>query len=233
MDGRRLGEAVVLAVAGGALGAGTGWAASRLGLDALTGILVAIGAVAGFANGAVSGYLQTYYWGSWTGWASFLADSTWGLIGTLLGLAVIQLANAFWPDAGYRSDLCRRKNFHLYARGMRLKPGFAFTLGNATSNGETLTGHIRQDFIMNHEFLHVNQSRLFGPIFQAVYVVWGALGALVATVVWLTDRSVSLTGLVQTAAYYDNPFEYWAYRKDDHWRPGGVIAKLAWPDAPP
>ncbi len=231
MDARRLGEAALAALAGTALGAGTGWAVGRLGLDDIAGALVGVGAVAGFVNGAVSGYLQIYDWRSWTGWASMLADSTWALFGTVLGLVVIQLPNAFLQDVGYRADLCRRKNFHLYARGMRLKPGYAFTLGNATSNGETLTGHIRQDFIMNHEFLHVTQSRIFGPLFQAVYVVWAAAGTVVAFVVWLTDRSVSLGGLIQTAAYYDNPFEYWAYRNDDHWRPGGVIAKLAWPDA--
>ena len=105
------------------------------------------------------------------------------------------------------------------------------TQGNVTSNGQTRTGHIRQDFIMNHEYLHVTQSRIFGPLFQLVYVVWFAGGTVVGFVVWLFDREVSLTGLIQTAGYYDNPFEYWAYRNDDHWRPGGVIAKLAWPDA--
>lgn len=228
--GAQLGEAIVVTVAGAVLGGGAGWLVGEV-LAGST-VLAVAGAAVGAANGAVSGYAQIYRWESYTGWLSFLADSTWALLGTVLGLVVIHLPNAFWPEAGYRSDLCRRKDFHLYQGGMRLKAGFAFTLGNAASNGATLRGFVREDFIMNHERLHVIQSRIFGPLYQLVYVVWYPLGAVVAFVVWLTDRDVSLPALVQTAGYYDNPFEYWAYRNDNHWRPGGVISKLAWPDVP-
>ena len=31
-----------------------------------------------------------------------------------------------------------------------------------------------------------------------------------------------------TLAYYNNPFEYWAYRRDRYWPPAGADQSLAW-----
>ena len=224
--GARAAEAIVLSAAGAVLGGLGGWLFGAF-LGAVTP-LVAVGAVAALGNGAVSGATGIYRWDRPSGYAAFLADSTWALPGVTLGLVVIHLPNVFWNDADYRRDLCRRSNFHLYGAGMCLKRRFAFTLGNVCSNGKTQRGSISMGFIVNHEKLHVNQNRLFGPLYQLLYTGWAVLGAAVATVVWLTDRSESYSGLVQTAAYYDNPFEYWAYRRDGNWRPHGVTEKLAW-----
>jgi hypothetical protein len=33
---------------------------------------------------------------------------------------------------------------------------------------------------------------------------------------------------VETAAYYDNPFEYWAYRNDGRWEANGAHTALKW-----
>ena len=35
--------------------------------------------------------------------------------------------------------------------------------------------------------------------------------------------------LVETAAYYDNPWEVWAYRAQGNWPPANANPKLLWP----
>lgn len=202
-------------------------------LGGITGFLVGgpvgffIGAAMGGLNGLISGMMNTYDWGDWRGWLSFLSDSTWGLVGTTLG-NVVHMINVFVPDSNYRYDLSARQNRHVYEGGMHLKHGFAFTMGNVISNASQNGTSINLSFIANHEELHIWQSRIFGPLFQATYVVWAVGGFIVANIVWLTDTSEDWGSLVETAAYYDNPFEYWAYKNDSHWPPTGANPNLAW-----
>ncbi|HEX2061873.1 MAG TPA: RHS repeat-associated core domain-containing protein, partial [Thermoanaerobaculia bacterium] len=204
-------------------------------LGGITGFLVGgpvglvIGAIMGGMNGLISGMTGIYNWASIDGWLAFLSDSTWGLIGTSLG-NIVHVINLFYGDRGYRSDLSHRQNRHVYEGGFALKGNFAFTQGNVISNaglGRGAAG-INVSFIAQHEELHIWQSRIFGPLFQATYVVWAVGGFLVATAVWLTDTSQNYGSLIETAAYYDNPFEYWAYSNDNNWPPGGANPTLAW-----
>lgn len=188
-----------------------------------------VGAVMGGMNGLVSGIHGIYDWTSVDGWFAFFSDSTWALLGTSLG-NVVHLINLFYDDANYREDLSRRQNRHVYEGGFALKGDFAFTQGNVISNagqGQGAAG-INPSFIADHEELHIWQSRFFGPLFQATYVVWAVGGFLVATVVWFTDTDEDWGSLVETAAYYDNPFETWAYKNDSNWPPGGANTKLTW-----
>jgi len=185
------------------------------------------GALMGGMNGLISGIHGIYDWGSVDGWFAFLSDSTWGLIGTTLG-NVVHVINLF-GNTGYREDLSRRQNRHVYEGGFYLKEGFTFTQGNVISNAGQNGSGINVSFIANHEELHVWQARFFGPLFQATYVAWGLGGLIVGSIVWLTDTSKSWGSLVETAAYYDNPFEYWAYKNDNNWPPSGANPELTWP----
>jgi len=184
------------------------------------------GALMGGMNGLFSGVHGIYDWGSVDGWFAFLSDSTWGLIGTTLG-NVVHVINLF-GNTGYREDLSRRQNRHVYEGGFYLKEGFTFTQGNVISNAGQNGAGINVSFIANHEELHVWQQRFFGPLFQITYVVWGIGGLIVGSIVWLTDTSKSWGSLVETAAYYDNPFEYWAYNNDNNWPPSGADPSLRW-----
>lgn len=194
-----------------------------------------IGLVMGGMNGLVSGVNGIYDWTSVDGWFAFLSDSTWGLIGTSLG-NVLHIINAFDSDSNYRGDLSRRQNRHVYEGGIALKDGFAFTLGNVISNAggnvgldpSTPAGAGRLQFVADHEELHIWQSRFFGPLYQGTYIVWGVGGFLVGTVVWLFNTDESYGSIIETAAYYDNPFEYWAYNNDNNWPPGGANPVIAW-----
>ena len=171
-------------------------------------------------NGAFGGYRQVYDWRRARGWLAFAADSTWGLLGTTLG-NVLHLVNLAGRDSGYRADFSRRQNRHVFERGATIKRGFAVTHGPVISNASTGRGSLveeRRPFIDRHEGLHVWQNRIFGPIYQAVYVVWFAGGVVVGATAWALKREKpKMKQMVETAAYYDNPFEFWAYKHDGHW----------------
>ncbi|MFZ7091317.1 toxin TcdB middle/N-terminal domain-containing protein [Primorskyibacter sp. 2E233] len=188
-----------------------------------------IGAIMGGMNGLISGVHGIYDWTSAEGWFAFLSDSTWGLIGTSLG-NVVHVINLFYGDANYREDLSRRQNRHVYEGGFALKESFAFTQGNVISNagqGRGAAG-INASFIANHEELHIWQARIFGPLFQATYIVWAVGGFIVGSVVWFFNTDEDWGSLVETAAYYDNPFEYWAYSNDNNWPPSGANPLLTY-----
>jgi len=38
----------------------------------------------------------------------------------------------------------------------------------------------------------------------------------------------ALPKVVETCGYYLNPFEWWAYSRDDHWPPHGIVGGLGW-----
>lgn len=185
-------------------------------------------------NGLLSGHRGVYAWRTPGGLAAFLLDSTWSIVGTALGV-IANLVDTVL-GAGYSAEFSERRNRHVFAGGLALRRGFANTLGNVVSNaslGRSDDLEQRRDLIERHEGLHVWQQRWFGPLFQATYVVWAVGGAAVATVFGLASptrrrRKVGLRRLVDTAAYYDNPFEYWAYRNDDRWGACAAEPVLKW-----
>jgi hypothetical protein len=220
----RYAEAIATATAGTGLGGTLGFLLAGWALAIPFGISAGI-------NAAFGGYRQVYDWSGPKGWFALFSDSTWALIGTTLG-NVLNLVNVFTPTAGYRDDFSRRQNRHVFEKGACMKRGFAFTHGcvisNASTGRETLVDE-RRSFIDRHEDLHIWQNRWFGPLYQGIYVVWFAAGALVGVMTWIVKRQPpKLQRLVETAAYYDNPFEFWAYKKDEHWHDNSADPVLKW-----
>lgn len=219
----RLVETGLTTVAGAALG-------GTVGLLGGMPLAVAAGISAGL-NGAFGGHRRVYDWRSAKGRFAFLTDSTWGLLGTAMG-NVLNLANLAGRRAGYRPDFSERQNRHVFERGACLKRRFAFTHGNVISNAATGRESLveeRRPFIDRHEGLHIWQNRIFGPLYQAIYVAWFVGGALVGAVTWAVKREKpKLQRLVETAAYYDNPFEFWAYKRDEHWETNSADPTLKW-----
>jgi hypothetical protein len=165
-----------------------------------------VGAVMGGLNGVISGAKQIYDWSSWTGWAAFVADSSWGLIGTELGV-VVHTINLFY-DRKYRNDLSFRQNRHVYDGGFAIDSAFSFTQGNVTSN---LAGGGGGTELLNHESLHIFQNRLFGPIYLITYGAWLIVGGVVGGIFGIF-ASQPWTTSVQDVAYFDNLWETWAYK---------------------
>jgi hypothetical protein len=223
--GLRVVETVAVAL-GGAVAAGSlAWAFGEVEV-------VVAASVAGALHGEISGARQIYEWRRPRGWAYFLLDSTWGLLGSTLGV-VVHLINLVARGSRYRADLSARRNRHVYEGGFRLKRGFIVTMGNVISNAAGSGTRIedrpgRLQLIDRHEGLHIWQNRVFGPLMQATYVVWAAGGLLYGLGFWLMHRDESLGVVVLTTVYYDNPLEYWAYRLDGHWPPPGSHPRVRW-----
>lgn len=220
----RAGEAVLAGAGGAALGA---LAASPLGAGP-------VGAAVGAGNGVIGGWAGIYDWARPAGWTGFVLDSSWGLVGTAGALAVHGL-QLLAPRRDYQTDLSQRRGYHVYGTGPFIKRGFAWTVGNVVSNaggrvgleGRSARSVRRRRMVEVHERAHVWQSRWFGPVFPVLYLGWMAGGAVIGTLAWLRHRS-GWYRLVETAAYYDNPFEVWAYRRDGHWPPGSADPRLLW-----
>jgi hypothetical protein len=219
---RRL-ETGLTAAGGAVLGAAAG-------LVGGVPLAAAAGASAGL-NGVFGGHRQIYNWRSPEGWLAFAADSTWGLVGTTLG-NLLNVANSAAGRSGFRPDFSRRQNRQVFEHGLWAKRGFAMTHGNVISNaaaGRAALVEAQRPFIDRHETLHIWQSRLFGPLYQAVYVLWFIAGTAVGVGTWALQRErPPLRRLVETAAYYDNPFEFWAYRRDHHWDDNRADLTLKW-----
>ena len=197
--------------------------------------LAAAAAVPAGLNGLFGGARRIYAWKTIGGWAAFVLDSSWALISTTLGV-LISGANLLNRRSGFSEEFSVRRNRHVFARGFALKRGFANTQGPVISNAtcgrdDAIANH--RDLIERHEGLHVWQQRWFGPLHPVVYVVWGLFGMIVGTVYGAFSRKrrvakVRIGKLVETAAYYDNPFEYWAYRNDGRWEANSAQPALKW-----
>lgn len=226
-------EAGLVGTGGFVLGFATGQIVGRW-FDASTAFAVGLGFVAGL-SGVMAGYRRIYAWKTPGGWAAFVLDSTWAILSTTLGL-LVNLSNSVRSGTGFDPDFSVRHNRHVFAGGFAIKRGFANTQGNVISNAslgraDALRDH--RNLIERHEGLHVWQQRWFGPIHPAVYVLWGVMGAVVATVFGFSSRKRRVKGvrigrLVETAAYYDNPFEYWAYKNDGRWDRNSAQGVLKW-----
>lgn len=218
---RRLVEAVATAGIGGLLGAGFG---SRVGLGRA-------GAFVGAANGAVSGWRGIYDWRAARGVAGFVLDSTWALTTTSASLASHAIS-ALRGGGGYDADLSRRRGRHVYRGGFRMRRGFLITVGNVVSGAGDTSEPRRARLVDVHEDVHVWQARWLGPLYPALYAGWMAVGGAAGAIVWLArGRREPLARVVETCAYYLNPFEWWAYSRDDHWPPAGKVPELG-PDRP-
>ena len=163
-------------------------------------------AVVGGANGLISGARGIYNWESPLGWAAFFSDSTWGLVGTALG-DLVHLVNIGWGQYN-RSD-SRRKNRHVYDSGIRLEGRLALTMGNVINNMQ-----VGGADLLEHETLHVWQSRIFGALYQGLalrwYVTGGAIGLILGTKLAI-EGGQSIFKSIEDVAYYENPWELWAY----------------------
>jgi hypothetical protein len=66
-------------------------------------------------------------------------------------------------------------------------------------------------------------------LYPLLYGAWMVVGAAAGIVVWaVRRRSDRFTKVVESCANNHNPFEWWAYSRDDHWPPSGKVHGLGW-----
>jgi hypothetical protein len=214
-------EAVATAALGGVLG---GAALSVFGLGWS-------GAAVGAANGGLSGWRGIYDWRRPVGPLAVVLDSTWALPMTAAALATHAVAVVQPGRGGYLGDLSRRANRHVYAGGFRIRRGFLVTVGNAVhgAGDQARWSARRRRVVTDHEDVHVWQARWFGPLYPVLYGGWMVVGGAVGAGVWaLRRRDQPLGKVVETCAYYLNPFEWWAYSRDGVWPPPAKVPALGW-----
>jgi len=216
------GGSPIEAVAVGAFGAVLGGA-----VGAPLGVAVPF-AIVGAANGALCGWRRVYEWGCSRGLAAAVLDSTWALPITAAGLAS-QALGIVPGSPGYDASLSRRQNRMVFRRGFVPRRGFAITVGNVVSGAGDTSLARRRRLVTDHEDVHVWQARWLGPLYPVLYGAWLLAGGAAGAVVWLVARrDQPFTKVVESCAYYLNPFEWWAYSRDDHWPPSGKVAGLGW-----
>ena len=214
----RIAEAVATAagaaVLGGLIGRSFGLGRPLAGIAAL--------------NGAISGWRQIYDWRSGPGRVAFVLDSTWALA-TTTGSLVSHVIALVRGRPGYDASLSVRQNRHVYQRGFQPRRRFVVTVGNVISGAGDTSEQRRRHLVQRHEDSHVWQSRIIGPGFPVLYGTWMGVGAVVGALLWalrLRDRRFS--SVVETYAYYLNPFEWWAYSREGNWPPAPCEVDLAW-----
>jgi hypothetical protein len=112
---------------------------------------------------------------------------------------------------------------------MRIRRGFATTQGNVVNGAGDLDNPRRVKLVNDHEDVHIWQARWFGPAYLVLYLAWMAGGVVVGVLVWLVrGRHQPFTRTVETYAYYLNPFEWWAYSRDDFWPPSKKLDGVGW-----
>lgn len=231
--GRPLLVAATEAVAVGGAGAGLTWLFIA-SLPSTPAALAGAAVAASGLNGAISGAKGVYQWRRPHGWVCWGLDSTWGLI-SVAGGVVLHLINAVYPSS-YFDGMSRRTNRHVYECGFTFRSRFAITFGNVVSAGGGDTGlrgesprvMRRRRLVEVHEGAHVLQNRSFGPLYVLGYAAWLVLAGAAGLVVGLVMDRGNWRSVVETFAYYDNPFEYWAYRKDGYWPPRGAHPRFVW-----
>ncbi len=220
------GGSFIEAAAVGVLGAGF---AAAVGNPLGLGVPFAL---VGAANGLIAGWREVYDWKCSTGAVAFTLDSTWALPMTAAGLAS-QAIGVVRGRPGYDSSLSRRSNRMVYRRGFVPRRGFLITVGNVVHGAGDTTHPRRRRLVTDHEDVHVWQARWFGPLYPLLYGGWMVAGGVVGAALWVVRRrdatlAAPFAKVVESCAYYLNPFEWWAYSRDDHWPPSGKVRGLGW-----
>ena len=91
-----------------------------------------------------------------------------------------------------------RQNRHVSRRGMALKSGFAFTIGNVISGAGNVELRRCRRLIADHEDVHVWQSRWFGPLYPVRYIAWVVSVVLAGSMLWLVRRRSAATACCAT-----------------------------------
>jgi hypothetical protein len=176
------------------------------------------GQVMGGINGLFTGTRQTYSLDA-EGLASFVLDSTWGIVGTSIG-NVLNVVDLIGAPSSYDQANSKRQNRQVYDRGFAIGDT-AFTQGNVISNldrGSPGSGST----ILKHERTHILQNRLFGPIYIASSVIWYYwsvyYGLPIALILWPIIGQDPFSS-VRDLGHGDNPWELWAFSAGGEDRP--------------
>ena len=155
---------------------------------------------------------------------AFVLDSTWAVPMTAAALVTHGVAAVQPGRGGYLADLSRRANRHVYARGLPAPPRLPRSRSATPSTAPATRGHdVAAPAPRRHR--PRGRPRLAGPLVRPA--VPAAVRRLDASSAAPSARSCGRRArrdepfgkVVETCAYYLNPFEWWAYSRDGNWPP--------------
>jgi hypothetical protein len=135
---------------------------------------------------------QPIMWPSIRQFALWIWASPWSCLGLSIGLLGL-LTGGGVQRAGRTLEFYGGFNLWFLTHAPLVKNARAVTFGH------TILGRTREILadVRQHEFVHVRQYELWGPMFVPAYLYWWA-------VLWLQGKH----------PYFDNPFEVEAFRED-------------------
>ncbi len=194
----------------------------------------------------------------------FVIDKTWGLSGTANGATIhlnnmmtpgcVHLTPGILASAGgtvpttfscpgspatgdneATASILVSHGGHQYTTGFAMSARAAFTEGNVTSNigiGNPLKEIV--PCLIEHEYVHMAQNRIFGPLFTIIYILWFVVllvpGFIAGAVLGIghggTFMANAIDGLM-AYSYCNNPFEAWAYGDENPQDQGSLIVNAA------
>ena len=190
-----------------------------------------VATVGGAFIGLMDGAFRIHDWRG-PAWIWCPLDVTWGLARPLHGCLChavnfgLRVPHAFGTNE-------ERHGAHRHLGGFAFRREFAVTQGAVMSNMLIrFTSGAVTDFhpwtpLFAHENTHVLQNRLFGPLFTLTYLGWMGVWLSPALLIG-TFGSHTLSDAVMWLAYYNNPWEVWAYKIGGH---RDEAHALCWPDA--
>lgn len=169
----------------------------------LNAVAIGLGLLGAF-DGIVSALLRGPHWA--VGWALVLVNSSWGFLGSILGLGTHLGSYLCWANDG-AVERDNRKAYTLYRGGLTLRnePGnrYAFTQGWVMSCDSAGALEV-------HEAVHVTQHFVLGPIYVVSHGIWDGLGALIGLIAG-PAAGVGVSEGVTRMSYFNNPYEIMAY----------------------
>ena len=152
--------------------------------------------------------------------SAFVLDSTWAVPMTAAALVTHAVAAVQRGRGGYLAELSRRANRHVYARGFGSAAGFLVTIGNTVhgaggGGAESPRGGGWSPTTRTSTCGRRAGSARCTPSCTAAG--WSS-AAPSAPCCGRRAPGRAVGRVVETCAYYLNPFEWWAYSSDGHGR---------------
>jgi RHS repeat-associated protein len=143
-------------------------------LAVVAGLVMIAAPITGIAHGAITGAFGVYDFSNPSGYLAFIADTTWGLSQTTLG--VIGITVAAIGGGSVNTGLSSRTNV------LAMEAGFAgggLSLGPYIFAGSTFASDPE---LADHESFHTMQNRIFGPIFTFTVIPLTAISNIMTAI---------------------------------------------------
>lgn len=182
--------------------------------------MILIGAGFGLVFGLQAGILEIYDLSTFGGWLGLVADSTWSLPNTIIGIIFGNLLFVWFGNLSKSQS--KHRNWIVYMPPATKTSGFGVDVLQ-------IWGNVNLGGAGQHERMHLLQSRIFGPLYYPIFalnyvinfILQGLWTFTIGGLLWLVkirqkpyfrpDSNSVVSGFFGWI-YYATAFEFWAYK---------------------